>query len=83
MNPDSISTFVTTVPADRTITVPDQIPPGARVVIVVLDSQDETARSERFEATKRAIRAALDGTSRSPEIDDAALDALVRAARRA
>ena len=85
MERESIPAFIDTVSKDRTVSVPEHIPPGTRVAIIILDAQPEpatdAARSARFGSTKAAIRAAVDHP-RTPDLDDATLDELIRTARR-
>lgn len=87
MGLESTPAYITTVAEDRTITLPADIPAGARVAVILLSPTEsaarDAARRARFAETKRAVRAASTHTPEAPAIDEAALDALIRAARRA
>lgn len=86
MHLDPTNAYVTTVSAGHTITLPDDIPVGARVAVVVLPEAppavDDADRPARFAATLKAIRAAAGWTPDTGIPDDAALDRLIAAARR-
>ncbi len=86
MKLDPVAAYVTVVSPDRTIRLPDDVPVGATVAIILLPpmgAADEAARRERFERTRAALRAASESTAGAPDIDDAALDVLIDEARRA
>ena len=72
---------------DHTIVLPEEMPVGATVVVIVLPTpapslDEEAARRARFGATLAAIRAAMSqGTPPLPP--EAELDALIEKARHA
>lgn len=86
MEVDPTPAFVTTVPPDRTIHLPQDVPIGATVAVVLLprsgDSADEALRRQRFERTREALRVASERPAGAPELDDATLNALIDEARR-
>lgn len=81
------SAFVSTVNPDRTIVLPDAIPVGAKVAVVVLTSEEldeeETARNLRFEIVMDSIRTAINSGFEPPEISDKELKKLINEARNA
>jgi hypothetical protein len=81
------SAFVSTVKADRTIVVPEGIPVGAKVAVVLLpteETQEESAaRNMRFQKVMDAIRAAINTNFTSPSVSDKELDKLIEEARQA
>lgn len=86
MENNPVAAFVTTVPPDRTVRLPPDVPVGATVAVVLLPqtpAHDEDARRERFERTRAALRAAADRMTPVPSVDDETLDALIERARRA
>jgi hypothetical protein len=78
--------LVTTVGDDRTIVLPDSIPSGAQIGIVLLSSgQDELrTRKERFKAALAEIEAAILHSQREPIPfpSDAEFDDLIERARK-
>jgi hypothetical protein len=66
---------------DHTIVLPEEMPVGATVAVIVLPQPNgEAARRARFEATLAAIRAAMsEGTPPLPS--EAELEALIEKAR--
>jgi hypothetical protein len=78
--------YVTKVGSDHTIVLPDEMPIGATVAIIVVPtgaaSGDDAARRARFAETLAAIRAASAGRPQ-PAISDGELDALIEKARKA
>ena len=81
------SAFVSTVKADRTIVVPEGIPVGAKVAVVLLpteETQEESAaRNMRFQKVMDTIRAAINTNFTSPSVSDKELDKLIEEARQA
>jgi len=78
--------LVTTVGDDRTIVLPDSVPSGATIGIVVLSSPPDhnLTRKERFKAALAEIEAAILHSQRDP-IDlpsDSDFDALIERARK-
>lgn len=83
---DPTTAFVTVVAPDRTIQLPNDVPVGATVAVVLVPAQAieaEAARRERFERMREALRSAPEPTPAAAAIDDATLDALIDRARRA
>jgi len=81
------SAYVSTVSADRTIVLPESVPVGAKVAVVLLPV-DETldkseTRSARFQIVMDAIRAAMDSHFAAREVTDAELKQLIGEARQA
>ena len=79
--------YITTVGTDHTIRVPDNIPSGTRVAVVIVNPLDDAARKEHFDAVFAALRNVMmhghDGSS-APSTDEIArLVKKARAARRA
>ena len=87
MELDPIAAYVATVPTDRTIQLPEDVPVGATVAVLLLPSHvsadDDVARRERFARTRAALRAAAERKTHPAAVDDATLDALIDRARRA
>lgn len=80
------SLLVTTVGDDRTIVLPDSVPSGATVGIVVLSTATVPAltRKERFKAALVEIEAAITHSQHDPiplPVDDD-FDALIERARK-
>ncbi|MCL4863328.1 MAG: hypothetical protein KJZ93_28240 [Caldilineaceae bacterium] len=78
--------LVTTVGDDRTIVLPDSIPSGATIGIVVLSDRPKRklTRKERFKAALTEIEAAIIRSQQEP-IDlpaDAEFNALIERARK-
>jgi hypothetical protein len=77
-------THIATIRPDHTITLPTEMPIGAKVMIIVMPDEsakvDERARQERFAKTLEAIRVAM--KMPLPKISDAKLNALVDKARK-
>jgi hypothetical protein len=70
---------------DHTIVLPEEMPVGATVAVIVLPvpvapPDEEAARRARFEATLAAIRAAM-SESAAPPPSEAELEALIEKAR--
>ena len=81
------SAYVSTVGADRTIVLPESVPVGAKVAVVLLPA-DETfdgneARKARFRIVMDAIRAAMDSRFPAREVGEAELEKLIDEARQA
>jgi len=81
------SAFVSIVKSDRTIAVPDNIPVGAKVAVVLLPQEelqeDNNARNMRFQKVLEAIREAGENNFVSPQISQKELDQLIDEARQA
>lgn len=79
--------FVSTVDTSRTIVLPDDIPIGATVAVVLMPSEAAAnvalTRRARFEQVMAAIRAAMSEGFSAPDISDTELDARIERARRA
>lgn len=81
--------FIAIVGRDHLIRVPDQIPSGSRVAVVLVEAADaadsgEIARKKRFEAVMVAIRNAIDmGHDGSDAPSIAEITRLVKQARAA
>jgi len=77
-------THIATIRPDHTVTLPSEMPVGAKVMIIVMPDEsakiDEVARKERFAKTLDAIRVAMQISL--PQISDADLNALVDKARK-
>jgi hypothetical protein len=77
---------VSTVKPDRTIVLPDAIPIGAKIAVVVLpseESQEDTDRAIRFQVVMDTIRNAINSDFEPPEISDTELNQLIDEARHA
>jgi hypothetical protein len=78
--------LVTTVGNDRTIVLPDSVPSGATIGIVILTSPPERqlTRKERFKAALAEIEAAITHSQREPIAlpSDGDFDALIERARK-
>ncbi len=77
--------YITTVRSDRTIVLPDEMAVGDTIAVIALPSilnNDNTVRTERFETTVDAIRAASGIEDGVPTISDERLDELIKKARR-
>jgi len=73
-------THVATIRHDHTIALPNEMPVGAKVMVIVMpDEISEAARKARFAKTMEAIRVAMQMPL--PKITDAELNALVDKAR--
>lgn len=84
----SVSTtpaYIGTVGEGHTVSIPAEIPIGARVAILLLPpeaiDEQELERKEKFERVMAAIRAAIAGGYTPPAITDEELDARIRRAR--
>jgi hypothetical protein len=79
--------FVSTVKADRTIEIPESIPVGSKVAVILLPHDEQleesAARELRFHKVMDAIRAAINNNFVSPEISDKELNKRIREARQA
>ena len=83
----TISAYVSIVKGNRTIELPQNIPIGAKVAVIVLPSEDikeeSVIRTMRFQMVMDAIRAAISSNFESPEISDQELNDLIHEARQA
>ena len=86
------SAYFSTVTPNRTVELPESVPVGAKVAVILLpaeatqdnrDQVDESARNLRFQKVMDAIRAAVNSGYATPEISDQELNALIREARQA
>ncbi len=81
------SAYVSTVRGDRTILLPDGIPIGAKVAVVLLPSEEideeRTLRNMRFQKVMDAIRSAMNSNFTAPTVSDRELDQLIDEARQA
>lgn len=80
-------TYISTVDPSRTISLPDTVPVGARVAIVLLPPVEtlpdaDAERTARFMAVMKAIAAAQAAGFTLPEISNAELDTRIDRARR-
>ena len=80
-------TYISIVDPSRTIPLPDTVPIGARVAIVLLPPVEmppdaDAERTARFVAVMNAIAAAQATGFTPPDISDAELDARIDRARR-
>lgn len=78
--------FVTIVAADHTVVVPDDVPVGATIAIIVVPfttKANDDARRARFADTLSAIRLAMKHESSTASPSDHELDMLVEKARKA
>lgn len=85
MELDPVTAYVAVVRPDRTVRLPENVPVGATVAVVLLpgaSAHDDEARRERFERTLEALRTAAARGPHGPAVDDEALDALIDRARR-
>jgi hypothetical protein len=74
--------YIATIQPDHTVAVPEEMPIGASVAVIVLPSQpaDDAARRARFTATLAAIQSAM--STPVPPLTDSELNALLEKARR-
>jgi hypothetical protein len=81
------TSYISVVDKSRTITLPDSVPIGARVAVVLLPGEEKpearSTRAARFATVMEAIRAAIADGFTPPEISDAELDARIDCARKA
>jgi hypothetical protein len=77
-------THIATIQPNHTITLPTEMPVGAKVIVIVMPDEsakmDEATRQERFAKTLDAIRFAM--KIPLPKITDAELNTLVDKARK-
>jgi len=80
------SAYITRVGSDHTIVLPDEMPIGATVAVVVVQPRttplDDAERHIRFAETLSAIRAASAHEAARPTISDSDLDRLIGKARK-
>ncbi len=81
------NTYISTVNKSRTITLPDTVPIGAKVAVVLLPAEESAepmpGRDARFATVMAAIRAAIADNFTPPDISDAELSVRIDRARRA
>jgi hypothetical protein len=87
MELETIPAYITVVTADRTIVLPDDMPIGAKVAVVIMPSErslpnEDDARRERFAKTLAAIKAAVESEESLSAMPDDALDELIEKARK-
>ena len=78
--------YVSTVKDNRTIELPQTIPVGAKIAVIVLPSEkvaEDVARTMRFQKVMDAIRAAINSHFEAPEISDRELKQYISEARQA
>ena len=84
MSIEMTPTLIATIRPDHTVTLPAEMPVGAKVIVIVMPIEpakmEEAARRERFARTLEAVRAAV----RMPlaQVTDAEIDSLVDKARK-
>ena len=86
MDLDRVAAYLASVPPDRTIRLPDDLPVGATIAVVLLpptSALDAGSRRKRFARTRATLRAAAERAASRPEVDDATLDALIDRVRHA
>ena len=81
------SAYVSTVGADRTIVLPESVPVGAKVAVVLLPADEKVdeseTRSARFQIVMDAIQAAMDSHFATREVTEPELKQLIGEARQA
>jgi hypothetical protein len=84
--------YITVVGEDHLLSLPDSIPTGATVAVVILPSSDtmlaqsereETVRQAHFAAVMEAINAVASKPAPADQYTDAELDAIIEKARKA
>ncbi|MEZ4659929.1 MAG: hypothetical protein R2911_20430 [Caldilineaceae bacterium] len=79
------SAFFSTVEANRTIVLPNSIPIGAKVAVILLptesDNDENVMRAARFQQVMNAIRNAINSNFMAPDISDQDLNQLIDEAR--
>ena len=77
-------TFITKVDASRTIHLPDTVPDGATVAVIVMpaDWSEEEVRQSRFTAALKEIESLVAKKSDSSVVSDQGLNKLVRKLRK-
>jgi len=85
MSASTTPAYIGTVDEGHVVSVPSEVPIGARVAILLLPpstlDEREGDRRERFESVLAAIRSAIAAGYATPTISDEELDARVRRAR--
>ncbi len=83
MSVEMTPTHIATIRPDHTVTLPAEMPVGAKVMIIVMPDEaarsGEDARRERFARTLNAIRAAMQVPL--AQVTDAEIESLVDKAR--
>ncbi len=79
--------YVATVGPDHTIILPNDVPVGATIAVIVMPptivgSDGDEARRARFAETLAATRAAMADEALQPTLSDAEVDELVERARK-
>lgn len=79
--------YVSIVKANRTIELPEDIPVGVKVAVIVLPPEESlaenAARNSRFQKVMDVIRLAMNSHFTPPDISDRELDQLIDEARQA
>ncbi|MCB0105642.1 MAG: hypothetical protein KDE53_07030 [Caldilineaceae bacterium] len=79
--------YIFTVRSDHTVVLPNDVPIGAKVAVVLVGPDDEKIvdkmRHARFQKVLDAIKAAVDSGYEPPAISDAEIDARIERARHA
>ncbi len=81
----NIPAFISTVSATRTIALPDNIPIGTKVAVMVMSDEpagDTPERRLRFDRVMAVIQAAIAEGFTPPAISDGELDSRIKMARR-
>ena len=77
--------YIGTVGEGHIVSVPSEVPIGAKVAILLLPpdpiDERESTRKERFESVLAGIRSAIAAGYTTPAISDEELDARIRRAR--
>ena len=84
MSIEMTPTLIATIRPDHTVTLPAEMPVGAKVMVIVMPDEsakmEETARRERFARTLNAIRAVMQMPL--AQVTDAEIESLVDKARK-
>ncbi|MEZ4706836.1 MAG: hypothetical protein R3A44_06510 [Caldilineaceae bacterium] len=79
------SAFFSTVEANHTIVLPNSVPIGAKVAVILLpaesDNDENVMRAARFQQVMNAIRNAINSNYTTPDISDQELNQLIKEAR--
>ncbi len=79
------SAYVSTVKANRTIELPEDIPVGVKVAVIVLPpeeiEEEDTVRNRHFQRVMNAIRIAMNSNFIPPDISNQELNQLIDEAR--
>lgn len=77
---EKVTSHIATIDKDHKITLPPEMPVGAKVVVTIVPMVDDATRRADFEAALSVVRS----VPQKPrvEISDAELDALIERARK-